>query len=382
MRKYLVLLLLCGCFAEVQESAKPEKPKRTIPSKQSVIDTGEHPALTVEVSDSWLADMHKWLGDSNVLQLETAWSIRIPGLAVAIPAGAKITYTLSDTAGLFKFENPRPVITTVQYGVTLHPYLNSIEFRAKEGTATVQEGPFIRKKGFAINWDGGEKSAGLPEITFNEPELPELWMYSTPGCGPCEAAKRAMKEAKDLPFKFVVIEGAPPFVRKNGAAHQYPTFWWHKTKNQPSTSDLENTRTPDQPGWPGLKIMLEQWHKSRGTMATTSTAPRQVLFGNHWVERATGRTSIQHLTQDHGLSYTDIAPWAHDETALCAIHGWKHEGWGVPYSEWNRQYRPYRSVELELNPAKDSDDASTHVVAETPQTRGRQVGIRIFDLRS
>jgi glutaredoxin len=381
MRRYtaLLLLLLCGCFTAAQE---PVKPKRVIPSRQATPDTGEKPFLTVEASDSWLSDLHKWLGDSNVLQIEQALSVRIPGLSVAIPAGARISYTLTDTGGMVKFENPRPVITTVQYGVTLHPYLNAIELRPKDGIATVQEGPFIRKKGFAINWDGGDKSAGLPEVTFTEPELPELWMYSTKNCGQCEVAKRAMKEAKDLPFKFVVIEGEPPFARKNGAAHQYPTFWWHKTQPRPSVEDLPNTRTPEQPGWPGLKNMLDQWHKSRGTTPTAMTAPKQVLFGNHWVERATGRTSIQHLTQDHGLAYADIQPWVHDETALCAIHGWKHEGWGVPYSEWNRMYRPYRSVELQLNPGKDDDDASTNVVAKTSETRRRSVGIRIFDLRS
>jgi len=394
MRRYWTFwlclsLILGGCLAAPQgKPDKTVKPKRAIPDTKPQREFSDVPSLTVEASDSWLTDLHKFLGDGNTITVEQGWAVTVPGLSITVPAGAKVAYTLSENHGLFKFSDPRPVITVVQYGVKLHPFLNAIEFKSKDaGEATVQEGPFIRKKGFAVAW-GYDKSEP-PGIVFHEQpgaaqvELPEIWMFSTDNCGHCDAAVKAIGQAKDLPFRLHVVKEVPPFKPPSAnGVHAYPTFWWHISDSKPSAKDLANTRTAV--GWAGLEHLLKRFNDSRKAQAAVlpAAAPTAgVLFGHHWYERASGRTSAEHLIQDHGLTMEQIRPYLHDQLALCAIHGWKHEGWGVPYSEWRQRYTPRHAVEIEPSPRKD-DHASPNDVAEATRTRRKYVEVRVFDLRS
>lgn len=398
MRRYSILpglclfMLLGGCLETASDTqGKPDgraKAKRVIPSSKQAPEPSDTPSLTVEASDSWLADLHKFLGDGNTVSVEHGWAVTVPGLSISVPAGAKVSYTLSADRGLFKFSDPRPVITVVQYGVKLHPFLNAIEFKTKDsGEATVQQGPFIRRKGFAVAW-GYDKSEP-PGIVFSDTagaadekaELPEIWMFSTDNCGYCDVAVKAIAAAVDLPFRLHVVKEVPPFrPSESSGVHSYPTFWWHATGMQPSAKDLPNTRV--SVGWAGLEHLLKKFKDSRKPPATTTVPTTTgVLFGHHWYERNTGRTSIQHLTQDHGLTMEQIRPYIHDQAALCAIHGWKHEGWGVPYDQW-RRYTPRHAAEIELVPRKEYEHASPDVMAKTTGSRREHVQIRVFDLRT
>lgn len=168
----------------------------------------------------------------------------------------------------------------------------------------------------------GQYIAAMPEAKAEE--LPEMWMFTTAGCRPCESAKKAIAAEKNLPFRLVIKDTIPPGYE--GKVDSFPTFYWRRLR---SSGTIE---TFYEAGWHGLPALRKRWdatsekHKAKvapKVKAKTVATPK-IHFGNPWTEGGHGATP-RHLINDHGIPKWVVDKYRGNQSALDRLHGAAHE---------------------------------------------------------
>lgn len=161
-----------------------------------------------------------------------------------------------------------------------------------------------------------EPVSAAPEVA-DVPDQLEATVYTNedgvfPGwCENCNKKKRLWGKG-NAQIKIIWSPKAPP----TGPRNTYPQIRW---KDSSGAIRRPGGSNPDT-----LEQLIKLIERSNAPASPSSG----VKFGNVWVESATGTTSIEHLIQEHGLTWEQVAPFAHDQNALNRIHGWKHESRG------------------------------------------------------
>jgi hypothetical protein len=294
------------------------------------------PTIRVAAPPSVVMALSQWLGASNTLRVEKAMSIKHGDLSISIPDNASLSYTLSETKGEAVFNTPRPTITAKVFGFSVSPSLTRVElFADNTGTATVSTGPFTTTKKFTLDWKDTETAgvagtAAIPQKITLEPddkprqleesapvELPIVYAFSAPNCGPCAAAKKALDEARDLPFR--VVWNDPKRQRPYTSS---PCFSWNNGNGGVTVSN----------GWYSLSAFLTMYTasmKPKAASRASSTFPTTAVhYSNPWYEYINNQranTSVAHLLQHHKLQPHEIEAYRNQPDALNRIHGWLHD---------------------------------------------------------
>ncbi len=275
--------------------------------------------LRVEAPGSAVAALHQWLGDTNTVTLAKPLKVAQSGLTIVVPAGASVNYTLTPDHGVFTFAEPRPTISARVFGFSVSPKLERLELNAdNRGTATAALGLVRQTREFTLAWAAPAAGTDPPAVIAEPPARPVVYAWSTANCGPCAAAKAALKAAANLPFDVIWDPKDKP-----APTTQFPCFSW---KTSTGATHVEV-------GWANLATFLSKWQKSAGTddrRASTGGVDlhRAAQFTTAWYE-SDGRgqlrnTSLEHLIRDHGVDPAALKPYAARPELLNNIHGWLH----------------------------------------------------------
>lgn len=321
MRWISLCLLLCGCLSSSVQAVDPIP--EPIVDPVFVPQTGDA-SLTVSASADVWGEIKQWLGPKNTITIGDSFHVERPEVTLDLKPNTSISYITGDDSATFTFAAPLPVITAKKFGLTFHPNLKSVVVKSDgSGVAATSMG----KYGF--KWDSNIESGVAADPVE---ALPEVWAYSTEGCGPCILAKRELEKAKDLPFLLVWKDGLAPSCVPGG----YPVFWWHNTEGQPSEKDAKNTHRSN--GWAGVKDLVGRFKNTRTPKKyeRASFSSGKVGYGHPWVEIENGRTtrtSLDHLIAEHHLdkmAVEDAIAAARQQykcgrqEAIDRIHGWCH----------------------------------------------------------
>lgn len=324
---FAILLAFGGCVSPKESADLVDDGGDVIVEPDPLLDVTS-PTVAVSASPDAFAEIAAWMGPSNTITLANAMTIERPDVTLNLPAKASLSYEFSEDVGRFTFSTPLPTVTASVLGFHVSPSLKSITLKP-DGSGVASTG--LGRRGFRWLADEADESDGGSAAAENS--LPEVWCYSQPGCVPCVRARLELAAETDLPFKVVWKEDAAP---KWLAAR--PAFWWHVSSEQPSQSDVNNTRQTT--GWNGIKDFVERWKNSRtpkkfqrsfqAGQAGVSARPdhdigsrsvaRWSINGDFTPSRS---TLLSHLTQDgihrgrhdaqmlHSLT-TEQLRWLHD----------------------------------------------------------------------
>ena len=342
--KYVLLLsvLLVGCIQPpavlVQPPVKKVTPLPPTPIQQPIKE------VEVQLDDTIVANLFRYLGASNTVTLAEPLLISQKDTSIQIPAGANLTYKLTAQGGTITFNNPKPVVTVIDWGVKFHPTLDRVVITSpNKGEAVVTEfGKEITKK-FVLQWQlepetavEAPKSPFLDQPNENTTETPpkplegtkndlneldEVWFFGDPRtCPPCKDALKALDEYQRdhaLPFKLVVNPKG-----KSNPTDSTPCFMWGKKQRNPTGDTSKDWKLN---GWYGVDYLIKEFNRTHKKLTTKTAAPRCTIgFGPEWVEQRYGYTTIGHLVNDHHLKYDWVKQYAGSRTALNQIHGWCH----------------------------------------------------------
>lgn len=315
---------------------------------------------------SIVAQIYMYLGPSNRLTLTKQLIANTPAAKITFPAGTTVKWdNLTPDGGTFDFLDPKPIVESSFLGFKVHPTLEQIIIAApNKGVAVAKELGHSVTKQFVI-WGipkciqkpgTSDSPARLeepneevipeefqtpftPEETtplIGKPSKPKMYAKGSKGCLPCLKAKKAIKDyidsGKELPFDVVWDPNDVPIIAHDST----PTFWWNPVKDEP-TGDVEQDWRIE--GWTSVQSLIDSFNAKKGKpknapkKSTRINNPNDVKqrpkvaqfgFSSPWVEAGTGRTSVQHLVRDHGLSYESLKPYIGNQAALDRIHGWCH----------------------------------------------------------
>lgn len=238
-------LIAGGCMSPVVPP-KEDSDEIVVPDEHQPT---ESPSIAVTASSDAFAEIHGWLGTSNTITVKNAMTVERDAVSVSIPSGANVSYTFNDDAGVFQFAKPLPTVKASVLGFKVSPTLSQVTLRP-DGSGVASTGLGRYK----FRWLSDEGDAGA---AVAEEKLPEVWCYSAEGCAPCEKAKKDFETAaKIMPFRPVWKDDPPAWMPATR-----PAFWWHTSKDQPSQSDVNNTR--QRQGYTTLKDLLDTWKSTR-----------------------------------------------------------------------------------------------------------------------
>lgn len=316
MKWISLCLLLCGCLSSSVQAVDPIPE----PTEDHVfVPQTTDASLTVSASADMWSEIKHWLGPKNTITVGDSFHVERPELTLDLKPNTSISYVTGDDSATFTFAAPLPIITAKKYGLTFHPTLRSVVVKSDgSGVAGTSYGPF------AFKWTSDIESG----VAADPAEaLPEVWAYSTEGCGPCILAKKELAAAQDLPFRVIWKDGPAPSCVPGG----YPVFWWHNTEKQPSEKDCKNTHRAN--GWAGVKDLAGRF---RNTRTPKKYERASVGYGHPWVEIENGRTtatSLDHLIREHHLDKMAVEEaiakarlqyGCGRQEAIDRIHGWCH----------------------------------------------------------
>ena len=340
----LLTLLAVGCLQApavapvIPKKVKPVEPLQTVR------------AVEVSMDANVVANLHQYLGDHNTYTIKESQVITQNGMTVSIPAGANLSYVLTETGGMFTFNNPKPQLTVKEWGISFHPMLDQVVLTSpNKGTAVLNDlGQTIRRN-FVLDWERPSVESPIlgspvplfeiPAITPSKPsegvktpfstssEKPEVWAFGdfreNGSCPPCSRASKELAEyekSNELPFRLV----KNPLGVIKPANAPTPVFLW------PKRSDLKpkGSTTTDWKleGWHGVDYLIKEFNRTRsiGTVTTRTRCTIGIGFWRPYVETDRGYTSVGHLTRTHHVDYEELKPYLRDQNALNRIHGWCH----------------------------------------------------------
>jgi hypothetical protein len=214
--------------------------------------------LTMAAPSSLFETIRKFLPPNAKVTIEVPQPHTISGGAGKVTLPTVTQFTLSSDAKLItgRFKSPQPVITSELFaGIKATPFMPTVQIRPDDTVAIEAQGTLYHK------WIVREIDTAGADVK----QLPEVWAWSMPACGPCEAAKKAIAAADDLPFRVIWKTGAPP---ARLGLESRPCFWWSVDTDKP---DGSKTKTKTIEGWHSLKHLREQWERSR-----SPTEPRSL----------------------------------------------------------------------------------------------------------
>lgn len=306
------LLVLPGCMpvaTHAQVKPEPEKIVKPGPFKPDREIEPEVKGISVEAvaKDSLVETLRTVIGNNG----ELTWSstdgkphvIEANGTQITLTTGTKIRFEFGEKNGLFTFEDPKPSVSVKTGPFRLNAPAISVLFKPDNSAdATVDAGFGIKKtKSFKIAWDTETQGSAQPEIA----KRPLVWCYTTPGCGPCEQAKRELSGAK-LPFDVRFTENAPAWVDR------FPTMHWNDSKGVGRKSV----------GWIGVQSLTQLVMDSQQASAQ-SGAPRWTYAGGD-----TKPALIEHLLRDgiHKGKFSKGYLENLSRDALVQLHSDDHNG--------------------------------------------------------
>lgn len=171
------------------------------------------------------------------------------------------------------------------------------------------------------------------KLAATKPKL-KATVYTKDDCPHCVATEKrwgAGNNRIEIEYK----KEAP----KKGPVDFYPMVRWLDVNG--------NTRWPTdkngtQIGPVGMSLddladLIERNNRPKTKFKVRRVYNSGIMFGIPYYELSTGRTSVQHLIHEHGLTWQQLAPYANNQDALDRIHGWKHTGRGTPAPSINIQ---------------------------------------------
>ena len=318
----LASLLASGCVASVP--VEPPEPTPIVDDGPISPDsTGE--SLRLSAPASIVATVHEMLGDNGTITLSgEARKIVRDDITINVSNATSAAYSLTNEGGTITFAKPFPTVTAKLFaGIKVSPSLVKVVLNSDDtATAHVKSILGTHKRTFPLTWEATDEDAGAAAATNDKPVV---LAYSTAGCAPCAAAKKAFAEATDLPFRVEWKDNAPAWVTS------YPAFHWEVAK--------DDWRQRQQ--WDGLEKFVEMWRASRGqkkfsrtaaasASAVQSTPAIRYHAGHNCPARGTSQYSIE---SDNGSSHTHRCPkcrtaWQHrDQVASGSSHSGNFLWW-------------------------------------------------------
>ncbi len=332
----LCLLVLVGCQESVPDLKLPDT------SPVFPIFHPEHDSeVKVEIPETLTKSLHTYLGDKNTVALTLPLTIVSKDVTVSLPAGASISYELTDIGGTIVFNNPRPILTVKTWGVTIHPFLDKLVLTSpNHAKAYVTEFGRQFTKDLELGNDsvsviGSEEEppgqqevspvCPIPRVVPRQSEvepLPTVYFWSMSGCPPCIAADAAFRSNGPLPFKVV----------KN------PGFLLPSMPSSRPVFGIEHHgKIRHVYGWPGYKPFLTLFEEFTGAKPKAKvaksahrspwrpngpiTASMLTYSGKHW--GVSGQSVEYHLVHGHRFSPQEIAPFSQDQ--LFRLHSFCHK---------------------------------------------------------
>lgn len=270
MKIFLIFaaLLSCGCVDYTPDVSREEEVVDPEPKKDQDTDdvVGEEEkeagvAWAVSGPKNIVDAIERVLGDKGDLPPKEDLVINSPGGKLTVHPGSSLSYEKQGGEYLFVFNEPRPNVEASVFGWKVHPPLLRLRLKPdNSGLASVSTIAGEVTRPFYIKWGMPDEETG---IAGTKPSC-KVWCYLAPddiACGPCEKMKKEFKEASEkgeLPFSYIL--------KKDGDAPAWmpasrPAFWWHKSKDQPSQEDVNNTVRKN--GYSDLKEFLSTWKNNR-----------------------------------------------------------------------------------------------------------------------
>lgn len=366
----LIALLLPGCLMRSPVAQPvPDIEIKTVDPIPAPSAEGLD-SVSVEIPEGLLPTLHHWLGDSNEFTIKNPLVLKQPGgNSIAIPGGASLSYTFTDSLGVFTFKKPKPVITTWAGPIKIHPTLDKIQIVPPNiGKASVTEFGRTFEKEFVLDWVDKAKMTEPPPVQEAPPppietivpprppeqiplapvpqptpkhekkkiaraavsDLPEVQMLSVPWCGICPGVKATLAKAQQdnklrFRIKFVMLA--------SNSTGTFPSFVIG------SGSTIESSKYKQTIIWPGnYEGLNRDFTRIRNgfptRLAATSLNSANIAqiaatWPNKWTVsvdgKDTGETSIEHLTNDHGVDYELLKPFISSPESLNRIHGYCHD---------------------------------------------------------
>ncbi len=236
--RFAILFLLCvGC-----QQIQPAAPKGDPAPKPGPTEFAH--TLAIEIPSNVVVALHQYLGDKNTVTLAQPLTIKQESLSVLMPAGASVSYSLSDVEGTVIFNKPKPRVTAKLAGITIHPDLDQIDLKAPaSATAHVRE--FGRE--FKFDFPLAKQVAAVAA----KPKL--YFWHGGKVCIPCnnaETAFEAEKKKGTLPFEYILN---PVGVVQNHPTELTPHFEWTGASG----------KTFWQTGFTDYSSFLKVWERSQ-----------------------------------------------------------------------------------------------------------------------
>lgn len=308
---FISLLILPGCMpvsAHAQIKPEPDKVVKPGPFRPDRETEPEVKGISVEAvtKDSLVETLRSVIGDNG----ELTWAskdgkphvIEANGTQITLTTGTKISFEFGEKNGMFTFEDPKPNVSVKTGPFRLNAPAVSVLFKPDNSAdATVDAGFGIKKtKSFKIAWDTEAQGPAQQGVV----KRPLVWCYTTPGCGPCEQAKRALSGAK-LPYDVRFTENAPAWTTS------FPTMHWNDSKGVGRKSV----------GWVSVEHLTQLVMDSQ--QASVSSGPRWTYAGGD-----TKPSLIEHLLRDgiHKGKFSKSYLENLSRDALVQLHSDDHNG--------------------------------------------------------
>lgn len=308
---FISLLILPGCMpVSTHAQIKPESEKIVTPGpfKPDREQEPEVKGISVEAvaKSSLVETLRSVIGDNGVLTWTSkdgkSHVIDANGTQITLTSGTKIDFEFGEKNGLFTFQEPRPNVSVKTGPFRLNAPAVSVLFKPDNSAdATVDAGFGIKKtKSFKIAWDTETQGSAQQEVA----KRPLVWCYTTPGCGPCEQAKRELSGLK-LPYDVRFTENAPAWAR------QFPTFHFNDSKGVGHKVV----------GWVGVQELTRLVMERQ--QAAVSSGPRWTYAGGD-----TKPSLIEHLLRDgiHKGKFSKSYLENLSRDALVQLHSDDHNG--------------------------------------------------------
>lgn len=317
---FISLLILPGCMpvsTHAQIKPEPEKIVTPGPFKPDREQESEVKGISIEAmaKDSLVETLRYVLDNGSGGRL--IWEsndgkphvIKSNGTEITLYSGTRIPFSFKVSgdevkSGLFGFDKPQPNVSVDTGLLKLKAPAVSVLFKPDNSAdATVDIGFGIHKtKSLKIAWDTETQGSAQPDVA--EVKRPLVWCYTTPGCGPCEQAKRALSGAK-LPYDVRFTENAPQWVTS------FPTMHWNDSKGVGRKAV----------GWVGVQELTRLVMESQ--QAAVSSGPRWTYAGGD-----TKPALIEHLLRDgiHKGKFSKDYLERLSRDALVQLHSDDHNG--------------------------------------------------------
>lgn len=311
----LAVLMMSGCMPTAvsvkTEDVKPDAPKPVVfkPDTESEVK-----GISIEASakESLVETLRSIIGNEG----EVTWTsasgkphvIDANGTQVSMASGTRIAFESRGSDMLMTFKQPNPNVSVTTGPFKLNAPVVSVLFKPDNSAeATVDIGFGIKKtRGFKLNWDSDPTPTQSKVAVATRPLV---WCYTTPGCGPCEQAKRELS-GQNLPFDVRFTGDSPGWVKS------FPTFHW-------ACSDGNHYKVT---GWIGVNRLTEL--VMDGQKTAHRTAPVRALPQWSYSGGDSKESLIEHLLRDgiHAGKFSKDYLSRLSKDALVQLHSDDHNG--------------------------------------------------------